>query len=49
MIQAKNELQYRLTVELLERLAESGYLSDVELAVAKQLAVQKYRPQAVWE
>ena len=49
MINAKNEIQYILVTKVLEDMAEAGFLSDEELAVAKRLAVKKYRPSTVWE
>lgn len=45
----KNELRYLLAVDLLDKLAADGFLTDNELAKAKRLAVEKYRPCAVWE
>ena len=49
MIDAKKELQYRLVVRMLEHLSEKGLLTATELAYAKGLAREKYRPQTVWE
>ena len=49
MIDAKKELQYRLAVQMLEHLLQNGLLTAEELSYAKQLAVEKYRPQTVWE
>ena len=49
MINAKNEIQYILVTKVLEDMAEAGFLSDEELAIAKRLAVKKYRPATVWE
>lgn len=49
MINVKNELQYMLVLGLLEKLAGDGLLTDGELGTAKRLAVEKYRPQTVWE
>ena len=45
----RNELRYRLAVDLLGRLAAEGFLTGEELAAAKRLAFEKYRPQTVWE
>ncbi|MCI5929214.1 MAG: hypothetical protein MRZ73_11905 [Pseudoflavonifractor capillosus] len=45
----QNELRYLLAVDLLEKLAADGFLTDEELATAKRLAVEKYRPTSVWE
>lgn len=49
MIDAKNEIQYLLVTQVLTDMAQAGLLSNEELAVAKQLAVKKYRPSTVWE
>ena len=49
MIQVKNELQYRLVVELLKDMTVQGFLSADELRAAKRLALEKYHPDAVWE
>ena len=49
MINAKNEIQYRLVTEILEAMAEEGFLTKEELDTALQLAVKKYRPSTVWE
>ena len=49
MINVKNELQYLLVVQRLKDVAAAGFLSDEELAVTLRLAVEKYRPDAVWE
>ena len=45
----KNELRYLLAVDLLDKLAADGFLTDDELVKAKRLAVEKYHPVAVWE
>jgi len=45
----KNELQYLLVVDLLDKIAAAGYMNDKELVLAKQLAVAKYSPETVWE
>ena len=45
----QNELRYLLAVDLLEKMAVEGVLNDEELARAKGLAAEKYRPNAVWE
>lgn len=45
----QNELRYLLAVDLLDKLAAEGFLTDEELTRAKQLAVEKYHPIAVWE
>ena len=49
MSDAKKELQYRLAVRMLEHLSEKGLMTATELAYAKELAREKYRPQTVWE
>lgn len=38
----KNELQYLLVTNLLERAAEAGFMTAAELAAAKDLALEKY-------
>ena len=45
----KAELQYRLVIDLLERMTREGLLKSGELTRAKRLAQKKYCPQAVWE
>lgn len=49
MMDAKKELQYRMAVRMLECLAGDSLLTAEELAYAKGLAGEKYRPQTVWE
>ena len=49
MINVKNEIQYILVTRTLENMAQAGFLTAEELAVAKHLAVEKYCPSAVWE
>ncbi len=49
MISVKNEIQYILVTRTLEDMAQAGFLTVEELIVAKHLAVEKYRPSAVWE
>ena len=49
MINAKDELQYILVTRLLEDMAQAGFLTSDELAVAKRLAAEKFRPSTVWE
>ena len=49
MINAKNEIQYLLVIKLLNDMAQEGFLTADELAIAQQLAVEKYRPSTVWE
>ena len=49
MINVKNEIQYILVTQTLKDMAQAGFLTAEELAVAKRLAAEKYRPSAVWE
>lgn len=49
MIDVRKEIQYILVTRTLENMAQAGFLTAEELAAAKHLAVQKYRPSAVWE
>lgn len=49
MMNVKNEIQYILVTRTLEDMAQAGFLTAEELTVAKCLAVEKYRPSAVWE
>ena len=49
MINVKNEIQYILVTRTLEDMAQVGFLTAEELTAAKRLAVEKYRPSAVWE
>ncbi len=49
MIDVKNEMRYILVTRLLEKAADAGLLLPEELQTAKRLALEKYRPQAVWE
>jgi len=49
MINVKNELQYILVVELLEKAAAAGFMNAEELGYAKRLAAKKYSPETVWE
>ena len=45
----ESELQYRLVLELLDRLAEEGLLTEDERAAAGRLAAFRYHPRTVWE
>lgn len=45
----QNELRYLLAVDLLKKMDVEGFLDEEELARAKWLAAEKYRPIAVWE
>lgn len=49
MMDVKAELRYLLVTRTLETMARAGFLSDAELAVAKGLALERYRPATVWE
>lgn len=49
MMDAKKELQYRLAVQMLEHLFQNDQLTAEELTYAKQLAMERYQPQTVWE
>ena len=49
MINVKNEIQYILVTRTLENMAQAGFLTAEELTTAKRLALEKYRPAAVWE
>lgn len=49
MINVKSEIQYMLVTRTLEDMAQAGFLTAEELTAAKRLAVEKYRPSAVWE
>lgn len=42
MLNVKNELQYLLVADLLERAAKAGFMTVEELAAAKSLAAEKY-------
>ena len=45
----KSELQYRLALDLLDRLAAEGLLTEDERAAAGRLATFRYYPRTVWE
>lgn len=49
MMEIRNELRYLLSVGLWERMATDGLLTKEELARAKRLSVERYRPGTVWE
>ena len=49
MSEMKNEMMYILVTRLLEKAAAAGLLMQEERWTAKRLAMEKYRPQAVWE
>ena len=49
MVDVKNEIQYIIVSRLLSGMAQQGFLTVDELASAQRLAVEKYRPSAVWE
>lgn len=43
------EISVILVTRTLEDMAQAGFLTAEELTTAKRLAVEKYRPTAVWE
>ena len=45
----RNELRYRLAVALWDQMAANGLLTKEELARAKHLSAERYRPRTVWE
>ena len=45
----KSEIQYILVTRTLEGMAQACFLTAEELTIAKHLAMEKYRPSAVWE
>ena len=49
MMNVKSEIQYILVTWTLEDMAQAGFLTAEELTIAKHLAMEKYRPSAVWE
>ena len=49
MMDVKAELRYLLVTRTLEDMAQAGFLSEEELAVARGLAQERYRPATVWE
>lgn len=49
MIDVRNEIQYIIVSRLLSGMAREGFLTADELATAQRLAVERYRPAAVWE
>lgn len=49
MIDVRNEIQYIIVTRLLSGMAHEGFLTADELATAQRLAVERYRPAAVWE
>ena len=49
MMNVKSEIQHILVTRTLEDMAQAGFLTAEELTAAKRLAVEKYRPSAVWE
>ena len=49
MINVKNEIRYILVTRLLADMTQAGFMTPEELRAAKRLAVEKYRPSAVWE
>ncbi len=49
MINVKNEIQYILVIQVLEDMAQAGFITAETLAIAKRLAVERYQPENVWE
>ena len=49
MVNVKSEIQHILVTRTLEDMAQAGFLTAEELTIAKHLAMEKYRPSAVWE
>ncbi len=49
MNNVKNEIQYIIVAQMLEDMAVAGFLTAVELAAAKRLAVERCQPETVWE
>ncbi len=49
MIDVRNEIQYLIVTRLLSGMAQQGFLTADELVLAQRLAVERYRPAAVWE
>ena len=49
MIDVRNEIQYIIVSRLLSGMAREGFLTADELATAHRLAVDQYRPAAVWK
>lgn len=48
MLNVKNELQYMLVVDLMERAVVAGFLTADELEAAKELAAEKYQVACDW-
>ena len=49
MINVKNELEYLLVTDYLEKLADAGFMTKEELSAAKRMAWEKYAPKTVRE
>lgn len=49
MINARNELQYRIALGILFQMVEAGLVTEGEATAIRRLAAEKYRPAAVWE
>lgn len=49
MINAKNELQYRIALGILARMREARLVTDEESDTIRRLAAEKYRPVTVRE
>lgn len=45
---AKNELQYLMVVDLLRRATDAGFMRLEELEAAKELAAEKYEIEGRW-
>jgi hypothetical protein len=49
MINAKNELQYRIALGILLQMRSAGFLTEEEWNATRYLAAEKYRPITVRE
>lgn len=49
MINAKNELQYRIALGILAQMQEAGFVTDEESNIIRRLAAEKYHPVTVRE
>lgn len=49
MINAKNELQYRIALGILAQMRDAGFVTDEESDTIRRLAAEKYRPVTVRE
>ena len=48
-MEIRNDLRDLLAVGMWERMAAAGLLTKEELARAKRLSAERYRPGTVWE